>query len=216
MTKTAKKKLKSLIVILVEVALVVVIIFSAISLFKNSYYESIFVSGSSMDPTFVGTGEKVDYGIIDGHDYAKRHLKRYQIVTTHFPGESKEASYKIKRVLVLPGETFKIYENNLYLKKGNKWSEPLDMPFSRNLTNDDGTPLIKSFRDGDEITLSSSEYFLAGDNWVHSYDSFYVGPIDYSCLTGVLVEMQGKCTLEDGKVKTLFPEAPRYFLGVDY
>lgn len=214
MTAINKKKLTYSLWSLVYLALTVAIVVSSVSLFNNFYYESVYVSGSSMSPTFVGNGNYErfgsDYGIIDKNDGAKKNVKRYQIVTTYYPGDEKDvASYKIKRVLAKPGERFKIENNNLYIYKKNVgWGEPLDMPFDRNLPTS-----AKSYRD---TTLGIDEYFLAGDNWANSYDSFEVGPIKFDLLVGVVVKMQGRCTVENGKVTEKETYAARYFLGVDY
>lgn len=214
MTAINKKKLTYSLWSLVYLALTVAIVVSSVSLFNNFYYESVYVSGSSMSPTFVGNGNYErfgsDYGIIDKNDGAKKNVKRYQIVTTYYPGDEKDvASYKIKRVLAKPGERFKIENNNLYIYKKNVgWGEPLDMPFDRNLPTS-----AKSYRD---TALGIDEYFLAGDNWANSYDSFEVGPIKFDLLVGVVVKMQGRCTVENGKVTEKETYAARYFLGVDY
>ena len=213
MTEINKKKLRYSLWSLVYLVLTVVIVISAVSLFNNFYYESVYVSGSSMSPTFDGnTGTRLgsDYGIIDKNDGAKKNVKRYQIVTTYYPGDEKDvASYKIKRVLAKPGERFKIQDNNLYVyKKNGGWGEPLEMPFDRNLPTE-----AKNYQD---TVLKADEYFLAGDNWANSYDSFEVGPIKFELLVGVVVKMQGRCSVENGKVTEKETYAARYFLGVDY
>lgn len=214
MTEINKKKLRYSLWSLVYLVLTVVIVISAVSLFNNFYYESVYVSGSSMSPTFVGNGNYErfgsDYGIIDKNYGAKKNVKRYQIVTTYYPGDEKDvASYKIKRVLAKPGERFKIQDNNLYVYKKNAgWGEPLEMPFDRDLPTE-----AKNYQD---TVLKEDEYFLAGDNWANSYDSFEVGPIKFELLVGVVVKMQGRCTVENGKVTEKETYAARYFLGVDY
>ncbi len=181
-----------------------------------------------MDPTLAGEGASKeygsDYGIVDKDAGAKRNVKRYQIVTTYFPGEdpsNPSYSYKIKRVIVKPGERFKVEDNNLYIYKKSYnngqggWGDPLAMPFDRL-----GVNVIESGvyadRDYPDTTLSDDQYFLAGDNWVNSYDSFSVGPISFDLLAGVVVKMQGRCTVVNGKVTAKKPYAERYFLGVDY
>ena len=222
MTDVGKKKLKYSLWSLLYLALTAIIVVSGTSLFNNFYYESVYVNGSSMSPTFDGEGEQKaygsDYGIIDKSNGAKRSLKRYQIVTTYYPTDPEDrdrASYKIKRVIVKPGETFKIVDNSLYLKHGNSWSESLEMPFKRK-----GVDVIENdehaSRNYPETTLKDNEYFLAGDNWVHSSDSFNIGPIKYDLLVGVVVKMQGKCTVKNGKVTEKQSYEDRYFLGVDY
>ena len=219
MTETNKKKLTYSLWSIVYLMLTIAIVVSGTSLFNNFYYESVYVSGSSMNPTFQGDGAQVslgsDYGIIDKSNGAKHSIKRYQIVTTYYPNDPEDrdqTSYKIKRVLVKPGEKFKIEDNSLYIFKANQgnygWGNPVEMPFERSLKD-----TVKNYP---ETTLKDDEYFLAGDNWANSYDSFSVGPIKYDLLVGVVVKMQGRCTVKNGKVTEKETYSPRYFLGVDY
>ena len=217
MTAINKKKLTYSLWSIVYLALTVVIVVSATSIFNNYYYESVYVSGASMNPTFVGNGSKEklgsDYGIIDKSSGAKHNVKRFQIVTTYYPGDNPEAaSYKIKRVIAKPGDRFKIVHNALYLyhegQKNDGWGKAVDMPFDRTLNYSDKNVL--------DTTLGSDQYFLAGDNWDNSYDSFNIGPVNYDLLVGVVVKMQGLCIVDNGRVVEKEPYAARYFLGVDY
>ena len=223
MNPIRKKKIISSLWGIFYLTLTIGIVASMTSIFNNLYYESVYVSGSSMSPTFVGDGASErfgsDYGIIDKDAGAKRNVKRFQIVTTYYPGDdpsSGYSSYKIKRVLVKPNETFKIENNDLYIYDNFKhsWGEPLKIPFIRNgVDNVEEPQVIKNY---DERTLSKDEYFLAGDNWLNSYDSFEIGPIKYDLLVGVVVKMQGRCTVSNGKVTEKQKYEDRYFLGVDY
>lgn len=221
MNTVTKKKITLSLWSIFYLVVTVGIVISMTSIFNNMYYESVYVSGSSMSPTFVGNGATEhlgsDYGLIDKDAGAKRNVKRFQIVTTYYPGDDPESgysSYKIKRVLVKPGERFKIEDNNLYIyrKNLNGWGEPLDMPFNRKFDD-----TLKQYPD---TTLGDDEYFLAGDNWTisGSYDSFQLGPIEYDLLVGVVVKMQGRCTVNNGKVveKEKYKDGDHYYLGVNY
>ena len=227
MTTINKKKLTYSLWSLVYLALTIAIVVSSVSLFNNFYYESVYVSGGSMNPIFAGNGDidrggerfGSDYGIIDKNSGAKRNVKRFQIVTTYYPGDPIDrdnATYKIKRVLVKPGERFKIVDNDLYIydERHNSWGDALEMPFVRNGIDNVESPLI--YKNVQERTLKNDEYFLAGDNWTNSYDSFEIGPISYDLLVGVVVKMQGRCTIKQGKVVEKQTYDTRYFLGVDY
>ena len=206
-----QKKIKNIFWALVYVALAAVIIVSATSMFNNFYYESVYVSGSSMSPTFDGnTGTRLgsDYGIIDKDSGAKRNVKRFQIVTTYYPHDT--SSYKIKRVIALPGDTFKVVNNDLYLYKDNEWNVIKDIPYERKLDE-------YHIRNYPETTLKEDQYFVSGDNYTGSTDSFAVGPLTYDLLQGVVVKIQGRCTVDaQGNVIERRPSEPRYFLGVDY
>lgn len=208
MDKTKKNKILSIVWSFVFMAAVAAIVMSFISLFNNFYYESIYVSGSSMAPTLSGNLADCDYGIIDKSDGAKRSLKRFQIVTTYYPHDT--SSYKIKRVIALPGDTFKVVNNDLYLYKDNEWNVIKDIPYERTLDE-------YHIRNYPETTLKEDQYFVSGDNYTGSTDSFTVGPLTYDLLQGVVVKIQGRCTVDaQGNVIERRPSEPRYFLGVDY
>lgn len=115
--------------------------------FHRYYYCSIFVSGTSMEPTLKGGGFHgnsgiAHYGIIDVTDHALKGIKRFDIITTYYPWdksdyklevdpETGEEYYepghehpdgvkpdrKIKRVIGLPGETLRIYDGDIVISK---------------------------------------------------------------------------------------------------
>lgn len=210
MAKQTKGKLLTILWTMVFVAGVAAIVISSTSLFNNFYYETIYVSGGSMNPTLSGNSQDCDYGLIDKSEGAKKSLKRFQIVTTYYPGDT--SSYKIKRVIALPGDTFKVVNNDIYLYKNDisSWRKIEDLPFERTLDN-------YHIRNYPETTLKEDEYFVSGDNYTGSTDSFSVGPIKFSLLVGVVTKMLGRCTVDsEGKVTDKRPSEPRYFLGVDY
>ncbi len=179
--------------------------------FNNNYYSSIYVSGESMSPTLSGKVDDADYGIADKHDSALKKLKRWQIVTTHYPGDDR---LMIKRVLFKPGDTFKVEDGQMSLKIDNVWTNIEDEANAFFERKKDGSGQHRSF---EETTLAADEYFVAGDNWDSSYDSFKLGPIKYSNLVGVVVAMQGRCCIENDKPtdKRAY-DKPRYFPGVDF
>ena len=138
-----KKKLKLVIWPIIYLVLIINVCISFILVFRSYYFRSIFVSGSSMEPTLHGqVGERVDYGIIDDHNTAISRIKRFQIITTYypFPGTSdyvdgyshggdnvlneNDASYKIKRVYALPNETIKFtIDDEMFLEAKKKKAE---------------------------------------------------------------------------------------------
>ena len=138
-----KKKLKLVIWPIIYLVLIINVCISFILVFRSYYFRSIFVSGSSMEPTLHGTiSERVDYGIIDDHDSAISRIKRFQIITTYYPfpgsadyvGEyevggnnvidENEASYKIKRVYALPGEAIRfVIDDEMLLEAQKKKNE---------------------------------------------------------------------------------------------
>ena len=111
---------------IIYLVLIINVCISFIFVFRSYYFKSIFVSGSSMEPTLNNTnGEYVDYGYIDDHKKAIDEVRRFQIITCYYPftdskdyvggyahgKENKvnmeEASYKIKRIYAFPGESIK-------------------------------------------------------------------------------------------------------------
>lgn len=71
-----------------------------------------------------------------------------------------------KRVIGLPGETFKIKSGKVYIN-GNKLSEPY---LSNSLT------MAGSFiKEGDEVKIPENNYILLGDYREHSFDSRHFG-----------------------------------------
>ena len=208
MGKTTKAKLVSILWSMVFAAAVVAIIVSSISIFNNFYYEAFYVSGTSMNPTLSGNPNDCDYGLVDKSDGAKKSLKRFQIVTTYYPHDKN--SYKIKRVIALPGDTFKVENNDIYLYKNSDWWKIEDLPFERKMDE-------YHIRNYPATTLKDNEYFVSGDNYTGSTDSFSVGPISFDLLVGVVTKILGRCTVDSkGNVTERRPHDPVYFLGVDY
>lgn len=93
--------------------------------------------------------------------------------------------YLIKRIIGLPGETIKIDNGIVYIKKvGADDFEVLSEPYLTvgTITTVSGTGYSKGYN---EITLSSTEYFCMGDNRVPSNDSRNLGPFTQDRIKGV-------------------------------
>lgn len=217
MREMKNKKLKAILSITGYFLLVIAICVSASIVFHNTYYESVYVSGSSMSPTLNGSvinnsygfdveeeGSTVDFGIIDTHQSAKNNVKRFSIISTYFyddfdasgalVGEKKQ---KVKRVIALPGETFKIEEGKLYVKKGEEF-EYIPYTFQTE-------PANSKAKDISEQTLADDEYWALGDHRDRSRDcgslyrdngDFHKSSIKKSYLVGVLVAIEGRATLK--------------------
>ena len=196
-------------------ATIAICISITVVVFKNHYYENVFVDGRSMNPTLKGEIGVVDgahFGYTDNRDMTKKRLERFDIITTYYPfssedyelpyikGESKikkDAYYKIKRLIALPGETFKIEDNNLFILSNDSWEE---IAFTYERATEEFY-----YKDVPETTLSEDEYWVMGDNWTlngskdcatrQSFDTFN-GPIYYENIIGKLVAIEGECTLE--------------------
>lgn len=214
------KKLKNALSITGYFLLVLAVCVSASIVFHNTYYESVYVSGSSMSPTLTGSamvpssygidveedGSLVDFGIVDTHKAALNNVKRFSIVSTYFPDDYSAdgklmgvPTKKIKRIIALPGETFKIEESKLYVKKSEDF-EYIPYTFAIDPSVEDKNTI----KDISEVTLANDEYWALGDHRSNSRDcySFYKesGDIHYAALkkdylVGVLVAIEGQATL---------------------
>jgi len=92
-SEVKKKRLSALGWTCIYLVLVIVFLCSGGLIFHSTYYRSIFVSGTSMSPTLLGDPAKANFGIIDTTDWAKKRIKRFDIVTTYFPWSYEGSSY---------------------------------------------------------------------------------------------------------------------------
>ena len=220
MEKSIKSRLRVILLPILYVALITAISVLAEVLFEANYYSNYYVSGSSMSPTLSGDLNDADYGIYDKSKTAIKNVKRYQLLLTYYPNDQE--SVKIKRLLFKPGDTFEVVstyniENNCYESQMWLFDSPtssnhriLDFPFdTSNIKNDHYYP---------KTTLKENQYFLAGDNWDNSTDSFDedVGPIDFDLLVGVVCKAEGRCKVVDGKITEKRPYKQILFNGVNY
>ncbi len=196
------KKLKAILSITGYFLVIIAICVSACFVFHSLYYELIYVSGISMSPTLNGAeneqaGVIVDFGIMDTHESALKNVKRFSIVSTYYPddvdydlsGKLKTgAKQKIKRIIALPGETFKIENSKLYVN--NEY-----IPYTFNIN-----PKVEEGYTGKdtngEITLADNQYWVLGDNRANSRDSGALNlAVNKDNLIGVLVAIEGKAEL---------------------
>ena len=200
------KKLYTILKALGTFLLLAAICFSGALIFHSYYYELIYVSGTSMAPTLNGTendstGSLVDFGIVDAHKSALEHIKRFSIVSTYYPDVTdydtngnllSNAKKKIKRVVALPGETFKIEKGQVYVLNGTEF-ELKPASFKTNPSAEAGYQGKDTIA---PITLADDEYWVLGDNRQASRDCATLGkPIKYENLFGVLVAIEGKGSL---------------------
>lgn len=210
MNQNLKNKLSVLLSSTLSFVTVMAICAVAALIMDKKYYSTIFVSGGSMNPTLVGghddsahapyitvsgeyvKGDTVNFGKVDSSKKAKSNIKRYDIVTTYFPDDydsngklNESADYKIKRVIALPGETFKIEQGNLYIKENDEFT----FIERKHQINDSGNVSIKDVK---ERTLGKDEYWVMGDHRSGSRDCVtFNAPVTFNQITGVLVSVEG-------------------------
>ena len=199
------KKLKATLSLTGYLFLTIALCFVAAFIFHSYYYDLIYVDGASMAPTLNGdTANEVDFGIVDGHQSAINHIKRFDIISTYYPYSAgydkdytatgvlkKSSTKKIKRVIAMPNETFKIENGLLKLRKNDGSELKVEYKNFQVVETDSKDEL-------EWITLGEDEYWVLGDNRPHSTDcgsEQIKKPIKKKNIVGVLVAIEGKAKL---------------------
>jgi signal peptidase I len=132
--------------------------------------EPFVVNGASMDPTF-STGQ---FLVVDRLTYRFEAPSRGDVIVFEYPNDP--SIYYIKRIIGLPGETLDFKDGKVTVKNtehpdGIVLTEPYIEP-------------IHASHDTLHVQLSSSEYFVMGDNRAQSSDSRAWGPLDRHFIVG--------------------------------
>lgn len=158
---------------LIETFVIGLSIFLVVYLFLMQPHQ---VSGQSMEPNF----QSGDYLLTDKVSYRIGVPKRGDVVVFHAPSRANcptgTGCDYIKRVLGLPGETVEVKDNEGVFINGKKLIESYIPP--ENIT------LAGQYTRGQIINLTENEYFVVGDNRMHSSDSRAWGPISKSEIVG--------------------------------
>jgi len=157
---------------LLEVLEIAVIAVAAVFIVRTFLVQPFLVSGTSMSPTF----SNGDYVLTDELTYRIQPPQRGQVIVFH--DVTDYSTYLIKRIIGLPGERVVINNNTVTIY---------------NKQNPNGFVLNESYLPkgavtvGDQdITLSSSTYFMMGDNRLVSYDSRDWGPLPAANIVGLV------------------------------
>ena len=209
------KKFKAILSITGYFLLIIALCVSVSIVFHNTYYEFVYISGGSMSPTLTGStmisssygidieeeGSVVDFGIVDNHQSAINNIKRFSIISTYYPGDYDSngvllsgSNEKIKRVIGMPGDTFKIENSRLYVKNGEKYEY---IPYSFDIQPAVGENYLG--KDIIETTLKKDEYWVLGDHRDKSHDcgsSDIYRPIKKEYICGVLIAIEGQAKLK--------------------
>lgn len=211
MRKMKSKKLKAILSITGYFLLIIALCVSASVVFHNLYYELIYISGNSMYPTLKGSsvsstsldveidedGSTADFGIVDTHKSAINRIKRFSIVSTYYSDDYDENGaltgnnkQKIKRIIAMPNETFKIEDSKLYVQIDGEFEY---IPYTFEIEQ----PTGYIGKDVFEYTLGEDEYWVLGDHRDKSRDSGSLHePIKKDYIIGVLVAIEGQAQLK--------------------
>ena len=161
--------MKKLLLFLWELTKIAIIAVLIVVPIREFVFQPFFVRGSSMEPSF----HSFDYLIVDEISYHFHSPHRGDVIVFRNPNNPKQKF--IKRIIGLPGETIKIQNGQVFIKKNNKF---LRLDESAYLPKNIETP------GNEEITLKKNEYFVMGDNRPFSFDSRSWGPLPKKNIIG--------------------------------
>jgi len=154
-----------------EVVKIVVISLVIIIPVRYYLFQPFFVKGASMEPTF----NDGDYVLIDEISYSFRDPQRGEVMIFRSPQDRSQ--FFIKRVVGLPGEQIQIKDNGVFIY--NK-QNPEGITLDETEYLDPNTQTLGNLR----INIDDNEYFVLGDNRLHSSDSRLWGGVNRSLITG--------------------------------
>lgn len=179
-------------------------------------------------------GEKVDFGIINTNEHFFETLERFDIVATYYPDDydangnlKSSASLKIKRLMVLPNEQFYFDENgDLWVRSINSLNTEFKFieqdfydAFMSEEERDNEYKKVTSNIPSEPRTLNEDEYWVMGDNrgvnpntnLARSNDcQYFLKPVKKEYIVGVLVAIEGTCTLANDNNHRLTCENKNY------
>ena len=160
------EKKKSLMKIILEYAKIVVISFVLVLIMTNFFLRPVQVSGSSMYPTLVD-GE---LGFTNIFTLNNAGIKRFDVVVAKL---DYNGDYIVKRVIGLPFDVVEFKNGLLYINDIHVEETFLNQEYVLSQSQLEVDKLFT--KDYGPITLAENEYFLLGDNRLHSTDSRVFG-----------------------------------------
>ncbi|NCU42453.1 MAG: signal peptidase I [Candidatus Moranbacteria bacterium] len=172
---------------LLEIIKVFFLAFIIIVPIRMFIFQPFFVQGSSMEPNF-HDGEYLlvnewgykhtDIGFFSKPFFSVepfRELKRGDVVVFRYP--KNPSIFYVKRIIALPGEKILFKEGRIeIIEKGG-----LNRFF---LDESSYLPETTNTKNLESLALSDEEYFVMGDNRMHSNDSRAWGPVNKSFIIG--------------------------------
>ena len=151
-----------------ESIVVALAIFVVVYLF---FYQPHQVKGASMETNF----HDGEYLLTNKYEFRFNNPKRGDVIVFKSP-QNPDIDY-IKRIIGMPGDTVKLENSHFYIN-GVKLDE------SNYLSEKIYTSQGNFLREGAEISVPPSYYFVCGDNRPVSSDSRAWGPINRSSIIG--------------------------------
>jgi signal peptidase I len=135
--------------------------------------QPFIVSGESMEYTF-NSGQ---YLLVDELSYLWSNPERGDVIVFHYPLDTKK--YFIKRIIGLPGDTVEIHSDQVIIKnKENPNGIVLEQSF---LSSD---LLVNNANYKQDFIVPDGQYFVMGDNRLHSSDSRVWGMLSRNLIVG--------------------------------
>lgn len=139
------------------------------------------IKGQAMTPNFIDG----QYYFVSKNAYAKTSPKRGDVIVYKYPANS-DLEY-IKRIIGIPGDTILLHNGKIYLN-GTVFNENSYLPAGIN------TYSGAFLKEDKLITVPSNDYFVLGDNRLHSSDSRDFGLLSKQDIIGKISFCYWNCT----------------------
>ena len=152
-----------------EVAKIVILALVIVIPIRYFVFQPFIVKGLSMEPNF----HNGDYLIIDEISYRFKQPERGEVIVFKYPKDPSQRF--IKRVIGLPQEKVELQYDQIIIT--NKFGERKVL--------DESNYLVSQAQLGEmAVTLGENEYFVLGDNRMHSFDSRKWGALKRENIVG--------------------------------
>ena len=128
-----------------------------------------------MEPNF----EDKDYVIVNKLDYRLNKPQRGDVIVFLYPKDFEKGvrTYFIKRIIGMPGETVQVQDNKVIIYN-------MDFPDGMVLDESGYLASDQETRGSARLKLDPDEYFVLGDNRLHSSDSRSWGVLHSPLISG--------------------------------